>query len=426
MAAIVEEIDDEMEDVVDNRVPVTVITGFLGSGKTTLVNHLLTNTRGLKFAIIENEFGDVGVDDALIGLGSHNKEEGEQIIEMMNGCICCTVRSDLVRVLCRLLVEEKRTFDGIIIETTGLADPAPVAQTFFMNEDLQKVCYLDAIITVVDAKHILQHLDEVKPDGVENEAVEQVAFADRILLNKIDLISPTELTAVEQALSKLSTAEIILCEQSKIDIPRLLNIKGFNLDRILTFEPDFLASEETDHVHDTSVSSLSIVQNDAINLSKLQDWIQELLVTEGANLYRYKGVLNIVGMNAKFVFQGIHMLFSGAFMGSWGADEQRVSKFVFIGKNLDKEKLRNGFFDCIARPLRFAVGTKVEAFLGDEIFAPGEIIAQWDDGNPYRIRLEDGDDVWGPEDEDELVRLPTGKKTVGKRKNKAKSSSGQL
>lgn len=424
-----------------SQIPVTIITGFLGSGKTTLVNHILTNTQGLKFAVIENEFGEVGIDDALISLANHTQDDEEQIVEMMNGCICCTVRSDLVRILKKLLLVEKRRFDAIVIETTGLADPAPVAQTFFVDDELSKVCVLDAIVTVVDAKHILQHLDEVKPDGVENEAVEQVAFADRIILNKIDLVNTATLDNIRERLHALAgAAEIIETQQSRVALDKIIHTQCFSLDRILEFEPSFLPTktidpvtgeamivDEDDHQHDATVSSVSIVLDDApVHIARLQQWLQGLLRTQGADLYRYKGVLSVQGIeDAKFVFQGIHMLFSGCFVPidpSSALASSTASKFVFIGKHLDRERLRRGFEACVVRPgvtpLRFAVGTKVEALVGmdddgddDESvkgrFVRGEVVALWDDGNPYRIRLEQaGIEVWAPVDDDALVRLP--------------------
>ncbi len=389
-----------------NRIPVTVLTGFLGSGKTTLVNHILANNQGKKFAVIENEFGDVGVDDELIGKGLYGEAE-EEIVELMNGCVCCTVRADLVKVLKKLLIEQKRPMSAILIETTGLADPAPVAQTFFMDPELAEVCYLDAIITVVDAKHIIQHLDDVKPDGVENEAVEQVAFADRIILNKIDLITSEELEALKVRLQSISSARIITAQQSKVDIHDILDIKGFNLEKILEVEPDFLSEEGGEHSHDSSVSSLALTLDKPLNIGKLQYWIQELLTTEANNLFRYKGVIDVMGMKQKFVFQGIHMIFSGDFLGEWKENDHRVSKFVFIGRNLNKEKLKQGFEECmVSETLRFAVGTKVQACVGKGVYADGVIIKQWDDGNPYRILLKDGREVWGPVDDDLLVRLP--------------------
>ena len=387
------------------KIPVTILTGFLGSGKTTLLNHILQTNHGMKFAIIENEFGEVGVDDSLINQAKFDSEE--EVIEMMNGCICCTVRSDLITVLKRLLITEKRKFDGIIIETTGLADPAPVAQTFFVDEKIEKITSLDAIITVVDAKHIIQHLDQVKPEGVENESVEQVAFADKLLINKTDLVNAEELDQVKFRIRAINpSAEIIECQNSQVDPRRLLGIQGFNLNRVLQQEPAFL--EDQQHLHDQTVTSIAFQISEPINIGQLQYWISEILQTEGNDLLRYKGLINVAGMEKKYVFQGIHMLFTGNFTVNWKRDEARISKFVFIGRNLKTDLLRNGFYACVAKPLRFEVGTKVEANIGTarkSRWVVGTILRLWDDGNPYRIKLKDGNEVWGPVDDDEVVRL---------------------
>ena len=396
------------------KIPVTILTGFLGSGKTTLLNHILQSNHGMKFAIIENEFGEVGVDDSLINQAKFDSQE--ELIEMMNGCICCTVRSDLITVLKRLLITEKRKFDGIIIETTGLADPAPVAQTFFVDEKIEKLTSLDAIITVVDAKHIIQHLDEIKPEGVENESVEQVAFADKLLINKTDLVTAAELDQVKLRLMAINpSAEMIECQNSEVDPRRLLGIQGFNLNRVLQQEPTFL--EDQQHLHDLTVSSIAFQIPEPINIGQLQYWISDILQTEGESLLRYKGLINVAGMEKKYVFQGIHMLFTGNFTVNWKRDETRISKFVFIGRNLKTDMLRNGFYACVAKPLRFEVGTKVEANIGTgrkARWVVGTILKQWDDGNPYRIRMKDGNEVWGPVDDDEVVRLARSKK--GKKK----------
>jgi G3E family GTPase len=394
-----------MSNFAGKLIPVTILTGFLGSGKTTLVNNILSQKHGIKFAVIENEFGEVGVDDALIGNRLFGSEE--EIIEMMNGCICCTVRADLVEVLKRLLLKEKRKFDAILIETTGLADPAPVAQTFFVDEAIRELCYLDAIITVVDAKHVSLQLDRKEDPNVENECMEQIAFADVILLNKIDLLNDNveELEKVKGRINSInSSAQIIQTTQSRVDIKSIWNLKGFSLDRILAFDPNFLQEEGIEHEHDPSVSSLSLVIDDPININSLSAWISVLLQTEGNNLFRYKGIIHAKGMEEKYVFQGIHMLFRGDFMGKWN-EEQRQSRFVFIGKNLDKDFLRKGFLLCVAQPLRFPVGTVVLARTGDTEYEPGTVLKQWDEGNPYRIQLESGDEVWAPDDSDDYVKL---------------------
>eukprot|EP00566_Odontella_aurita_P011122 CAMPEP_0113571768 /NCGR_PEP_ID=MMETSP0015_2-20120614/25736_1 /TAXON_ID=2838 /ORGANISM="Odontella" /LENGTH=411 /DNA_ID=CAMNT_0000474753 /DNA_START=121 /DNA_END=1356 /DNA_ORIENTATION=- /assembly_acc=CAM_ASM_000160 len=382
-------------------VPVTVLTGFLGSGKTTLMNHILNDqTHGMKFAVIENEFGDVGIDEKIL---SENVDE--EVIEVMNGCICCTVRGDLVEAL-KKLYKRVETFNGIIIETTGLADPAPVIQTFFVDEDVQKMYKLDSVITVTDAKHIIPRLDEKKPEGVENEAVEQVVFADKIILNKTDLAKDEdELKMIEGRLRELNPqAPILRCEHSKISPKELLNIGAFDLKRVLEFEPEFLDDPDAEHQHDTSVVSTSCKIEGEVNIMMMQCWIQRLIMEDGANLYRYKGVIAVKGKDEPFVFQGVGMMFSGDFQGKWGPNEKRESRFVFIGKDIDTVFLKEAFEACrVNNKLRFPVGTVVEANVGK--WEVGEVIKQWDDGNAYRIRLKsNGTECWAPVDVNGYVR----------------------
>lgn len=380
------------------KVPVTVITGFLGSGKTTLLNHILSdNKHGLKIAVIENEFGEVGVDDALLRTGK--LAGAEEVVEMNNGCICCTVRGDLINMLNKL---KARPLDLVLIETTGLADPAPVAQTFFVDDDISAHYTLDAIVTVVDAKHVVMHLDEEKAEGVENESVEQIAFADIILLNKCDLVERPELEKVMGRIKSMNKGvEIIETVQSKVAPQRLLNRDAFNLDRVLEMEPDFL--EDGDHMHDETVSSVGFSFDYDLDQALLQKLISMMLQTMGTDLFRYKGVLPIKGMKQKFVFQGVHMLFNGNFSDEWGEDEPRKGRFIFIGKNLDRKSLTESFEACRAKDLRFKIGDKCYVNIGS--FQPGIVQKHWDEGNAYRVHVESkGYDVWAPEDKDHYIR----------------------
>ena len=297
----------------DMRLPVTIVTGFLGSGKTTLVNHILRSsggTSGKKILVVENEIGSEGIDNDLVVNGK------EEIVLMNNGCVCCTVRGDLVKMFHTLFAKNSfKALDWVIIETTGIADPAPVAQTFFMDDEIEKMYRLDGICTVVDARHIMQHLDEEKPEGVENESVEQLAFADRILLNKVDLVEKDKsIKNKEAALRKIearirainSAAPIFRCKQSNVNPNEVIGLDAFSLDRVLKMEPKFLDVDgEHQHQHDDSVSSCSYKRECELNHTLLNMFIERLVgdVEQAQNLFRYKGVLAVRGMKKKFVFQ---------------------------------------------------------------------------------------------------------------------------
>ena len=326
---------------VDTRVPVTVVTGFLGSGKTTLVNYILSENHGKRIAVIENEFGEIGIDDALV------IDAEEEIFEMNNGCICCTVRGDLIRIL-GTLMKRRDMFDYILVETTGLADPAPVAQTFFVDEEIRAQLRLDAIVTVVDAKHLALHLFEEKEEGIENEALEQLAFADRVLINKVDLVNEEELLLVEKQIRSINAgASLVRTQMSKVDLDWVLNARAFELSRVLEVDPQFL--EESEHMHDQSITSVGIEVDGSVDLEKINDWLGWLLREKGTEIFRMKGILNINGSENRFVFQGVHMLFDGQPDRAWRADETRVNKMIFIGRNLDRDDLNSRFRACLVK-----------------------------------------------------------------------------
>ena len=450
-----------MLNTVETRVPVTVLTGFLGAGKTTLLNRVLTENHGKRIAVIENEFGEIGIDNDLV-IGAE-----EEIFEMNNGCICCTVRGDLIRILGHLM-KRRDKFDYIMVETTGMADPGPVAQTFYVDDDMQEKLMLDAIVTVVDAKHIWEHIDD------SDEAKEQVAFADVILLNKIDLVAPEDLDRLEARIKSMNKmAKIRRTRDAVVEMDQILNVGGFNLDRALEIDPKFMEPEypfewsgiyelntgtyewvmgegpdpamgaallplannglaakeatlmdavltfsedeqavnagetlhlgkgqhnqlelngkgetvfnfviqqpghymlftehhpdefdahlcgtdavlapletreyKPDHEHDEEVTSVGITIPGDFHLERLNSWLGQLLRVHGLDIFRMKGVLSVRGWNERFVFQGVHMLFDGRPDRPWG-NEKRQNKMIFIGRNLDRAALEEGFRACL-------------------------------------------------------------------------------
>ena len=346
------------------QTPVTVLTGYLGAGKTTLLNRILSEDHGKRYAVIVNEFGEIGIDNDLI-VGSD-----EEVYEMNNGCVCCTVRGDLIRVVAGLMKRQGsgKGFDAIVIETTGLADPAPVAQTFFMDDDVKAKTKLDSVTTVVDARHVLLRLADSK------EAREQIAFADQIVLNKIDLVDESELRHVEGVLRRLNPlAPIHRATRSNVPLDAVLGRGGFDLERILELEPEFLnpAHGEAGHVHDETcehdhdhdhdhdgnhahghvlddIKGVSLKLDGPVDGDKVSRWLNETLQSQGPDILRAKGILDVKGEERRLVFQAVHMLLEGDWQRPWREDEARSSRMVFIGRNLDEAALRRGFEACAA------------------------------------------------------------------------------
>jgi G3E family GTPase len=317
------------------QTPVTVLTGYLGAGKTTLLNRILSEQHGKRYAVIVNEFGEVGIDNDLV------VDTDEEVFEMNNGCICCTVRGDLIRIIDGLMRRRDR-FDAILIETTGLADPAPVAQTFFVDEDVRQRTRLDAIVTVVDAKHLLGELDQA------HEAQEQIAFADIVILNKTDLVTSDELKAVEARIRKINPTAAIK-HSTRCDVPliEVLGRSAFDLSRVLEVEPDFL-DEEHDHDHDEHVTSFSLVTENPLDPRKFLPWIQTITQRFGIDMLRMKGILSFKDDDDRFVVQAVHMLLEGDHQRPWKEGEKRVSRLVFIGRDLPKDVIEDGFLKCRA------------------------------------------------------------------------------
>ena len=317
-----------------DQVPVTVLTGYLGAGKTTLLNRLLSDQHGKRFAVIVNEFGELGIDNELV------VDAEEEVFEMNNGCICCTVRGDLIRII-EGLMKRKGRFDGILIETTGLADPAPVAQTFFVDEDVRSRTRLDSIVTVVDAKNFLQRLED------SHEAAEQVAFADTVLLNKVDLVPAEEVARVESRIRAINPlTRVHKTNHCLLPVEELLDRGVFDLNRILEIEPNFLG--EDDHQHDSEITSVSMRASRPMDAARFTTWISELLRVRGVDILRCKGILDLKGSSNRHVFQGVHMLMDATPGKPWKDHETRESRFVVIGRNLDAAALTAEFESCLA------------------------------------------------------------------------------
>ncbi|PVM91012.1 CobW family GTP-binding protein [Caulobacter endophyticus] len=367
------------------KIPVTVLTGYLGAGKTTLLNRILTEEHGKRYAVIVNEFGEVGIDNDLV-VGAD-----EEVFEMNNGCVCCTVRGDLIRVLSGLM-KRKGGFDAIVVETTGLADPGPVAQTFFVDEDVKARTYLDSVTALVDAKHIMLRLSDSK------EAVEQIAFADQIVLNKTDLVGEDDLRHVEARIRKINPlAPIHRAERSNVPLDAIIGKHSFDLERITELEPDFLnpahgepghvhdehcghdhghhhhdhghdnghvhdehCGHDHDHghhhhghdhksdIHDDGVKGISLTLDRPVDGQKITAWLNELLAAKGVDILRAKGIIDVKGEERRLVFQAVHMILEGDFQRPWTDKDNRYSRMVFIGRDLDEAALKKGFEACAA------------------------------------------------------------------------------
>jgi G3E family GTPase len=348
------------------KIPVTVLTGYLGAGKTTLLNRILTEDHGRKFAVIVNEFGEIGIDNDLV-VGAD-----EEVFEMNNGCICCTVRGDLIRIIEGLL-KRRGKFDAILVETTGLADPAPVAQTFFVDADVREAARLDAVVTIADAKWLAERLKDAP------EAKNQIAFADVIILNKTDLVGPDELDEVEARIRAINPyAKLHKTVNCAVPLDAVLGRNAFDLQRILEIEPEFLngandhddhhdhdhdhahdhhghhdehdhhASHGLKHYHDEDMQSVALSIEGDIDPQKFMPWLQDYVQREGASILRAKGILAFKDEPKRFVFQGVHMLLDGDLQRDWKPEEKRVSRLVFIGRNLKEDEITRGFMSCVA------------------------------------------------------------------------------
>jgi G3E family GTPase len=319
------------------ELPVTIVTGFLGSGKTTLLNRILQEQHGKKIAVILNEIGDVNLDSELVV-----QSLGEELKIMNNGCVCCTVRGDLTKI-CLDLIKNKVNFDHLVIETTGMADPSPVAQTFFMEESLKKHFYLDAIITVVDAKYIEKNLQEIK------ETSDQIGFADVILLNKTDLVTAEQLAAAEHKIYSINNlAKLYKTNHSDIPITEILGIQAFDLDARVEVNPN-ITQEYHEHSHDEAIKSIYLEETQALDVERFSRFMQLVISELGNQLLRYKGIIYGAGLENRLVFQGVHTNMGSFEDRPWTSIETRKTKIVFIGRHLPYDILKEGLALCVAK-----------------------------------------------------------------------------
>lgn len=393
------------------RLPVVILTGYLGAGKTTLLNYVLKEQRDKKLAVIENEIGEVSVDDALVE--QRQEDTVEELIVLDNGCICCTIRGDLQKTLQDLAARQesgKVKLDGVLIELTGAADPAPVVQTFFMDQAVRQAFYVDNVIALVDAKHCIEKLDESKgsPDE-KGTACAQIAFASTVLLNKVDLVDEERSVECESRLKEVNrSVEVIRCEQARVPLDRLFDVRAFDLTKVL--EEQYMDEEEFVSFYkpkmDRSISNVGVKFEGAISMFKLQRFLDTLVGEEesATDFLRVKGVFDIAGDDRMFVLQCVHMLKNQNFTWPWG-DQKRENRIIFIGRGMQRrrQELTDGILACVAGPLRFGVGKRVRARTDENEWSAGKVIKVWDEFNAYRIRLDSGGEVHAPMDEDGFV-----------------------
>jgi len=391
----------------DGRLPVVVLTGYLGAGKTTLLNYILKEQHHMKLAVIENEIGEVSIDDALVE--QKHEDLAEELKVLNNGCVCCTIRGDLVNTLHELLDkvrDGKLNLDGVLIELTGAADPAPVVQSFMVDEYCRKGFKIDNVITLFDAKHGLEKLDENQ--GTPHA---QIAFSSTVLLNKIDLVDAAALEAIEKRIKQInSIVEIIRCEHGRVDMSKLLGVGAFDLERVL--EEQYMDEEEFTAFYtpkmDNTISNVGVRCDGAINMFALQMFINKYLEPEetAKEFMRVKGVFNIMGGDKMFVMQCVHMLREQRFTRDWKPDESRENRIIFIGRNMQerRQELIDGFLACAAKPLRFPVGERVNCRVQGG-YVEAHVLKHWDELRAYRLEIQDADrsNVWAPIDDDNFI-----------------------
>ena len=317
-------------------IPVTVLTGFLGAGKTTLLNRLLTENHGRRFAVIVNEFGEIGIDNELV------VSSDEEIYLMNNGCICCSVRGDLIRVLSGL-AKRRGAYDAVLLETTGLADPASIVQTFAMDEDTREAFRLDSVTTVVDALHFTRHAAE------NRQVLEQVVYADLVILNKTDLVAPEVVEDIRRAVGRINdTAQVVAAVRCDLPIATLLDRNAFDIGKLLFGNPAQPQAAPGNHIQEHGIESVSLTSDAPLDAEELGEFLSTLLKTKGQDIYRSKGIMDVAGARQRFIFHGVHMFLETAWGTPWADGEVRQSRAVFIGRDLDREALKHGLAGCAA------------------------------------------------------------------------------